>query len=384
MESAMKLTQKRIGTLPAGRHGDADCKTLFVVVQPSGSRAFVQRLTVNGKRVDRGLGGWPLRTLAEARAIASANRRAARLDGRDPFTVPHNLKPLFRDAAEATLAANRGRWSESSARAFMQPLRGCDVLRVLGGRRVNAISRQDIIAVLKPVWTSKPAESRKALQRLRAVFEWCLAHGHVSENVAANGGIKAALPIQERVRRHHEAVPYRDVPSAYRSILGSRAADSARACAAFLVLTATRSAEARGARWDEIDLGGRTWTIPAARMKGKRAHVVPLSDPALSILDERRGLHSGGFVFASERTGRALSQMGLTRTVQSIAGTIHGFRSSFRDWVSEETAHDFAVVETALAHAVGSGVERAYRRGDLLAKRRVLMDAWGEFVVVEK
>ena len=267
----MKLTQRRIGTLPAGRHGDSDCKTLFVVVQPSGSRAFVQRLTVNGKRVDRGLGGWPLRTLAEARAIASANRRAARLDGRDPFTAPHNVKPLFRDAAEATLAANRGRWSESSARAFMQPLRGCNVLRVLGQHRVNAISRQDIIGVLKPVWTSKPAESRKALQRVRAVLDWCLAHGHVSENVAANGGIKAALPVQERVRRHHEAVPYRDVPSAYRSILGSQAADSARACAAFLVLTATRSAEARGARWDEIDLGGKTWTIPAARMKSKRA-----------------------------------------------------------------------------------------------------------------
>ena len=266
----------------------------------------------------------------------------------------------------------------------MQPLRGCNVLRVLGQRRVNAISRQDIIGVLKPVWTSKPAESRKALQRVRAIFDWCLAHGHVSENVAANGGIKAALPVQERVRRHHEAVPYRDVPSAYRNILGSHAADSARACAAFLVLTSTRSAEARGARWDEIDLGGKTWTLPAERMKSKRAHVVPLSDPALAILDERSGLHKRGFVFASERTGRALSQMGLTRTVRNIAGTIHGFRSSFRDWASEETAHDFAVVETALAHAVGSGVERAYRRGDLLAKRRMLMDAWGEFVVAEK
>ena len=226
----------------------------------------------------------------------------------------------------------------------MQPLRGCNVLRVLGQRRVNAISRQDIIGALKPVWTSKPAESRKALQRLRAVFDWCLAHGHVSENVAANGGIKAALPVQERVRRHHEAVPYRDVPSAYRSILSSHAADSARACAVFLVLTATRSAEARGPRWDEIDLGGKIWTIPAERMKSKRAHVVPLSDPALAI------------VFASERTGRALSQMGLARTVQGIAGTIHGFRSSFRDWASKETAHDFAVVETTLAHAVGSGV----------------------------
>ena len=237
-----------------------------------------------------------------------------------------------------------------------------------------------MIELLRPIWTTKPAESKKALQRVRSVFEWALAHGHVRENPAANGGIKPALPSQERTRTHHEAVPYRDVPDALKTILASGAAESAKACAALIVLTAVRSVEARGATWAEVDFDAATWTIPAERMKGKREHVVPLAPAALAILAERRGLHPR-FVFASERTGRPLTHAGLSRTVANINGTVHGFRSTFRDWASEETDHDHAVVETALAHAVGSAVERAYRRGALIEKRRALMTEWAGYVM---
>ena len=375
----MKLTERRIKALGPGRHTDDDCPTLTLVVQPTGrARSFVQRLVIGGRRLDRGLGSWPVVTLQDARLAALENRRKGRA-GLNPFTERRRSPvPTFRQAAESTLEANRPRLSAATARTWLAPLVN-HAFRDLGGRRVDTITRQDVIELLRPIWTAKPAESKKALQRVRSVFEWALAHGHVRENPAANGGIKPALPSQDRTRTHHEAVPYRDVPEALKTILASGAAESAKACAALVLLTATRSAEARGATWDEIDLDAATWTIPAERMKGRREHVVPLAPPALAILAERRGLHPR-FVFASERTGRPLTHAGLSRTVANIDGTIHGFRSSLRTWASEETDHDHAVVETALAHAVGSAVERAYRRGALLEKRRALMGAWAAFV----
>ena len=379
----MKLTERRIKALGPGRYSDSDCPTLTLLVQPTGrGRSWVQRLVVGGRRVDRGLGSWPLVTLQEARLIALENRRKARA-GRNPFAERQAAAtPTLRETAERTLEANRRRWSASTVRTWLAPMAN-HVFKRLGGFPVDAITRQDVIRILLPIWTEKPSESKKVLQRLRTVFEWALAHNHVSENVCANGGIKAALPPQGRTRTHHAAVDYREVPATLKTIAESRAAASARACAVFIVLTASRSNEARGARWSEIDTTRRRWTIPAERMKSREEHVVPLSDAALNILAERRGSHDV-YVFASERTGRPLSHEGLKRTVVGVSGTIHGFRSSFRDWASEETGFAHAVVETSLAHAVGNEVERAYRRGKLLDKRRRLMAQWADYATAHE
>ena len=370
----MRLTEKRIKGLGPGRY--VDDPTLCLVVTRTGGRSWVQRLMVNGRRVDRGLGGWPVVTLAEARLTALSNRRAVR-SGVDPFTNREPARPTFRQAAERTLAANADRWSESTIRTWIGPLAN-HVFALLGARKVDSITRADVVEVLRPIWATKPAAAETALKRIRLVLDWAMASGHVAANVAANGGIKAALPSRERTRTHHRALGYQEIPKALRTILASGAAESAKACAALIVLTAARSAEARGATWQEFDLTASTWTIPADRMKSKRPHVVPLAPAAVAILKVRAGRHER-YPFASERTGRPLSDMGLGAAIKGLDATIHGFRSTFRDWASEETDCDHAVAELCLAHAVGSQVERAYRRGALIEKRRALMTAWASY-----
>ena len=373
----MRLTQKLIAKLGPGRHSDSQCRTLQLLVTATGGRSWVQRLTVNGRRLDRGLGGAEYVNLAEAREIAARNRFAARRGGQ-PFAERREAAPTFEQAARRTLEANRSTWAAATVRTWIRPLQN-HVFPKVGARRVNQISRQDVIAVLAPIWTAKPGESSKILARMRTVFEWVLAHDHVQENPCANG-IKAALPSQERTRTHHDAVPYRAVPDALNAILASGAAVSAKACARFVVLTACRSAEARGATWDEIDFDAREWRIRAARMKSRREHRVPLSDAAMAVLRERQGLHPR-LVFGSERTGRELSHAGLFRVVRDACGaTTHGFRTSLRTWAAEQTSFPHAVCEMALAHQVGSAVERSYARSDLFEKRRGLMDAWAEYV----
>ena len=372
----MRLTERRIRTLRPGRY--TDDPTLCLVVKPTGGRSWVQRLVIGGRRVDRGLGGWPLVSLADARLAALSNRRTAR-SGQDPFAErQRQTVPTFRQAAEQTLEANRSRLSTETAARWLAPLSN-HVFPGLGDRRVDSISRTDVIALLAPIWNTRPSESSKALARMRTVLDWALAHGHVAENVCANGGIKAALPSQERARAHHEAVPYREVPAALRTIAEAQTAASAKACTRFLVLTAVRSVEARGARWDEIDFDNREWRIPAERMKSRREHVVPLSHEAFRVLEARRGLHPI-YCFASERTGRPLSHPTLRAAAAAVRGTIHGFRASFRTWASEQTTYPHAVCEMALAHQVGNDVERSYARSDLLEKRRSLMTEWAAYI----
>ena len=247
----MRLTEKRIKGLGPGRYGDDP--TLCLVVTRTGGRSWVQRLILGGRRVDRGLGGWPVVSLQEARLTALSNRRAARA-GVDPFKGRKAAgMPTFRQAAERTLEANRDRWSDSTVRTWAGALSN-HVYPMLGARKVDSITRADVIEVLRPIWATKPAAAETALKRIRLVLDWAMASGHVAANVAANGGLRAALPSRERTRTHHRALGYREVPGALKTILAAPATDSARACAAFVVLTAARSAEARGAEWSEIDL----------------------------------------------------------------------------------------------------------------------------------
>ena len=215
------------------------------------------------------------------------------------------------------------------------------------------------------------------------MLRWCWAHGYVEQNVAGEG-IEGALPAMPAVKAHFRALPYQEVAAALETVDGSKASKAAKLCLRFLILTAARSGEARGATWVEVDSQAREWRIPGERMKGGAGHRVPLSGAALAVLERVRGVDDGsGLVFPSPlRPGRPLSPMTLTKILrdQGLAerATVHGFRSAFRDWCAE-TVKPRAIAEAALAHTVG-GVEGAYFRSDLLARRRVLMDQWAAFL----
>ena len=364
-------------------HGDG--ATLYLHVTPGGAKSWIQRLTIDGKRCDIGLGGWPLVSLAEAREKAFENRKLARAGG-DPLAAKRKAKmPSFRVAAEKTFEANRARWrSAKSTTVWWQQLQR-HALPVLGDMPVDRIGREDVLRVLTPIWSAQPENARKLRQRIRATLAWAQAHGFVEVNVAGEA-IDGALPSMPAVKAHYRALPYREVPDALATVEASSSSAPAKLCFRFLVLTAVRSGEARGAMWDEIDLDTREWRIPANRMKANAEHRVPLTDSVLAVLHEARALRdNSGLVFPSpNKRNSSLSDMTLTKVLRSTGlaerTTVHGFRSSFRDWAAETTNAPHAVMELCLAHAVGSAVEQAYARSDLLAKRRVLMEQWAQFV----
>ena len=376
--TAAKLkTLKRPGRYRAGA-------SLYLLIAPRGTRSWVQRLVVDGKRRDVGLGGYPTVSLSEARDAAYENRRTARKGG-DP-TAKVSRVPSFRRAAKHTHEANRARLSESSSSAWLAVLERF-AYPVLGDRRVDRIDQGDVLRVLTPIWTAKPPTARKLRTAIRSVLAWCQAHKYVAHNVAGEA-IDGALPAAPKVTAHHRALDYSDVPAALDRIAGCAASESVRACLRFVVLTAVRSGEARGATWSEIDLDAREWRVPAARMKTGAEHRVPLSREAVAVLESARALHNPAgptgshYVFPSaSKPNRPLSY-NLTRVLEAagLETTVHGLRSSFRTWASERTGAPHAVCEMALAHRVGSDVERSYARSDLFDKRRALMDQWAAYV----
>ena len=251
---------------------------------------------------------------------------------------------------------------------------------------MDQIGREDVLRVLTPIWTSKPELARKVRQRIRATLQWAMAHGYVEHNVAGDA-IDGALPAMPAVVAHYRALPYAEVGRALELIEASRASPQAKACLRLVALTACRSGEARGATWDEVDAESHEWRIPAHRMKAASEHRVPLSDAALAAIESVRPLRNrSNLLFPSpQRPGRPLSDMALTKLLRDTAladrATVHGFRTSFRTWASERTSVPHAVAEMALAHAVGSSVERSYARSDLFDKRRGLMDQWAQYVL---
>ena len=377
-----KLTVAKIRALSEpGMYGDGG--TLFLRVARGGSKSWIQRLAIDGKRRDMGLGGWPLTTLTEAREAAFENRRLARRGG-DPLAAKRKARvPTFRAAAEATFEANRPRWRNAKvAMNWMQQLER-HAFPAIGDMSVDRIDRADVLRVLTPVWTSKPEVARKLRQRIRATLRWAEAHGHVQTNVAGEA-IDGALPRQPAVKAHFRALHHREVAAALETVEASGASLASKLCFRFLVLTAARSGEARGAAWDEIDLEAKEWRIRAERMKGGQPHRVPLSDAAMEVLEKARPLSGGvGLVFPSPRSpGRPLSDMSLTKVLRTTGlaekTVVHGFRSSFRSWCAD-SGKPRELAEAALAHVVG-GVEGSYLRTDVLERRRVLMQAWAGFV----
>ena len=376
------LTVAKLKSLSTpGLYGDGG--TLYLRVAPGGSRSWIQRIAVNARRRDIGLGGWPLVSLKEARERAFSNRKIAR-DGGDPTVHKRRKVPTFREAAAKTFEANRSRWSRKTAQNWTQQLER-HAFPVLADLPVDSIGREDVLRVLSPIWGKKLDISRKLRGRIRATLAWCEAHGYIDRNVAGEA-IDGALPSMPTVAAHFRALPYRAVAAALEVIDTSRASLAAKSALRFLVLTAARSGEVRGARWSEIDLQAREWRVPPERMKTGTEHRVPLSGAAMAVLERVRPLcDESDLVFPSPiRRGRPLSNMAMTKVLRDTGladrAVVHGFRTSFRTWAAERTSVPHAVCEMALAHQVGSAVERSYARSDLFEKRRGLMDLWGAFV----
>lgn len=371
-----RLTARRVETLrKPGRYSDGHGLMLFV--QKAGGRSWVQRLTVGGRRVDRGFGSLDIVSLAEAREWALANKIAARR-GEDPFTARVSRVPTFGTAADKVEAA--GQWhgrTRENRRAALTTYAGG-----LMDRRLDQIGREDVLKVLTPIWTTKAPTARTLRGWIRAVFSWGQAHGYIEHNVAGEM-IDGALPKVKSTREHRAAVPYRAVGAALHAVDASTTSDIVKACLRFTVLTAVRSGEARLATWSEIDTGARLWTIPAARMKAGAEHRVPLSDAALGVLEAVRPHRRDNDLLFPSVGGRPISMSTIVKALQRAVGaesSVHGFRSSFRDWANEQTNADHAVMELSLAHQVGSAVERAYSRSDLFDKRRALMDQWAAYL----
>ena len=344
------------------------------------SKTWAQRLRIDGRPTNLGLGSYPVVTLAMARARALENRRA--LAQGENLRKVSRRSPTFAQAAEKVITFNTPNWKtgEQEARIWRSTFR-LHLPKSFQQKRIDQLAPADVLAVLTPLWNTKPETARRVRQRVAAVLKWAVAHGYRTDNPAGEA-ISYALPRQRSVRQHFRALPYDEVAGAIAKVRQSGAGLTTKLCLEFLVLTAARPGEARHARWSDIDFDAATWTIPAERMKAGRPHRVPLSDRAMSILNDAAELHDGtGRIFPSP-TGKVLSDMTLSKLLRDLGLDCvpHGFRSGFRDWASEKTDAPNAVMELALAHKVGSAVEQAYARSDLFERRRALMQDWADFL----
>ena len=376
-----KLTAAFVrGVANPGKYGDLH--GLILRVQPSGSKAWIWRGTVDGKRRDLGLGRYPYVSLAEARAKAFEYRKTA-LDGGDPKMLRAGHVPTFTTAVEKVIALHAGKWkpggkSEESWRSSL----GTYVLPAIGSKRVDEITTADVMACLAPIWHTKATTAKRVRQRISAVMKWAIAQGYRTDNPAGTA-VTAALPRQNGGKNHHRALPHREVATALAKVRAATKVDpTVRLAFEFVVLTAARSGEVRGARWSEMDLEAGTWTISAGRMKGGREHRVPLSGRALEVLVENRD-HSDSPLVFPRRGGGEMPHWMLSKVPGRVGidTTLHGMRSSFRDWCGE-TRVAREVAEACLSHRVGNAAEQAYARSDLLERRREVMESWGRYVTL--
>lgn len=376
-----ELTALKVKNAKPGRHYDG--KGLQLLVKPSGSRSWVLRVQNKGNKHEIGLGSIDDLTLAEAREMAARLRKVARAGG-DPIAARDKVDPVIPTFAIALIEAHKSLgsgWADKTADAFKRSLEE-HAVPVLGPQRVDAIGAEHVVAALEPIWTAKPQQARKIRHRILQVLGFARGRGWRTAPLPDASDITRALPKQPR-GENFAAVPYSALPSFVAGQLDLK--DSpARLALLFTILTAARSGEARAARWQDIDLEARTWTRSAEMMKARQPHVVTLSRAAIAIL-ERAGKQYGskGLIFASVQTGKPLSDAALSKMLRDAGRpeTVHGFRSTFRDWAAEKMPTIPAMVaEMALAHSVGTQTEQAYLRSDLREFRFRLMDAWGAFV----
>lgn len=384
-----RLTVRGVKTiLRPGFHADGG--GLYLQVAPGGGRSWVFRFQRRGRARWMGLGGADVVSLSEAREKALDARRLL-LEGRDPIDARNIARQArmgavtFREAAERYIETHKPGWRNAKHAAQWTSTLETYVLPIFGDLSVQEVDTGQVLKALETIWTVKPETASRVRGRIEAVLDWAAARGYRQGDNPARwrGHLKMLLPAIDRVKRtkHHPMLPYSQIGS-FMNDLREQDGVASRALE-FAVLTAARTGEVIGATWDEIDLQSATWTIPAERMKGNREHRIPLSEPAMELLEVIGGEHRReGFVFPGGRSGRPLSNMAMLAVLKRMARTdltVHGFRSTFKDWVTECTAYPNEASEIALAHAVGDKVEAAYRRGDLFEKRRRMMADWAVF-----
>jgi integrase len=369
----------------------ADGGGLYLRIADGGSKQWIYRYVTNNRPRDMGIGPVHVLTLAEAREKAREASKL-RLEGIDPIAHKHAQRAAaavaaasamtFRQCAEGFIRDNEASWSNAKHRFEWERSLVKYVFPVIGNLPVAAIDTPLVLKVVKPLWQRVPETASRVRGRIETVLGWATVHHYRSGDNPArwNGLLEHALPAVTK-GEHHAAMPYAEVP-AFLAKLRQEAGVPAR-CLELIILTGVRLDEAREATWDEVDLDNRVWTIPAARMKkGNRDHRVPLSAAAIAVLKEMLAVRQSDYIFPGAYPGKAIGKNMPLRVLNELTGsaaTVHGFRSSFRDWAAERTSFAREVPEMALAHAIPNAVEAAYRRGDLFEKRRRLMDAWADY-----
>jgi integrase len=373
-----------------GLYGDGG--GLFLQVSESGAKSWVFRFKEADRLRVMGLGPAHTITLAEARDRARECRKL-RLDGIDPIEARRAERAqakldaakavTFAECADAYITAHKAGWRNPKHAAQWPATLATYVNPTFGVLPVQAIDTALVTRVMEPIWTKKPETASRVRGRIESILDWATARGYrQGENPARwRGHLENLLPRRSKVRRveHHAALPYSEL-SAFMLALRQQEGVAARALE-LTILTAARTGEVIGARWEEINIAERLWSVPAERMKAGREHRVPLCGKALEIVEEMRAI-GGNFIFPGGKRGKPLSNMAMTMLLRRMGHgdqTVHGFRSTFRDWAAERTNFPAEVAEMALAHAVTDKVEAAYRRGDLFEKRRALAEAWAKF-----
>ena len=398
------LTAVRVKTEKTpGYHGDGD--GLYLQVTEGGAKSWIFRYTFGGRRREMGLGRESGLSLAQAREKASEARKQLG-QGQDPIEARKAAEveaereaasaSTFKQCAEAYIEAHRAGWRNAKHADQWGATLATYAYPLIGGLAVGTIDTMRIMDILQPIWAVKAETASRLRGRIEVILDWASVHGYRSGDNPARwrGHLQALLPAKGKVAKveHHAALPYRDLPDFFLK-LQAQDGVSARALE-FAILTAARTGEVLGATWAEFDLDDRVWVVPAVRMKGGKEHRVPLSEAALVLLRKRHAVREGGYVFAGQLPrkrrpaqpaadsplGNPLSSMAMLMVLRRMKRgdlTVHGFRSTFRDWVAEQTDFANEVAEMALAHAVGDKVEAAYRRGSMFEKRQQLAEAWG-------
>lgn len=376
-----KLTAIRVKALKTpGKYEDGG--GLRLIVREAGAKRWVVRVTVGGRRIERGLGSFPEVSLEEAREQASAFRKAAEA-GVDIRAEEKQLalsSTTFRDMFKITLAQREKQLSNAKHLKQWSSTMAAYVFPKIGEVPVADVTTGQVLGVLTPIWFDKPETAKRVLQRMELVFKSAIVSG-IRTTASPCTGVSDELGTKHRAPKHHASMPWPDVPDFItwlhqRSPAGEPWVTSL--AFEFLILTATRSGETRGAVWQEFDLEGATWTIPAERMKARDFHRIPLSKRCLQILKSAKSKNPQSDLVFPSMKGTALSDMTFTKLLrdEKIDATAHGFRSSFKMWASECAKVPNEVSEAALAHSLGSKVVAAYLRTDFLAERRPLMEAW--------
>ena len=383
---AGKLTKKLVENLGPGRHGDGN--GLYLVVDPSGARRWIVRVVVKGQRnktggplrTDFGLGGADIVTLNQARDRALEYRRMAK-QGLNPRYNARQEIPTFAEVAQQVHIERMPTWKNAKhGQQWINTLRDYAFPKI-GRMPVDSIGQPEVLMCLSPIWTEKHETARRLAQRIKIVLDVAKSKGfRDGENPVTAIKDAQVLPKVKTRPKHHKAMAWQDTPAFYAD-LKSRRAMAAKALM-FTCLTGSRTSEVLNMRWEEVDFENRLWTCPPERMKGGEVHRVPLSDEMVAILEPLQAMKSE-YVFEGQKRHNPLSNMSmlmLLRRMKVEGVTVHGFRATFRVWAAEVANVPYDVAEMSLAHRVGSEVERAYQRSDLLDKRRTLMERWSNFV----